>query len=162
MRLKAFHAAGVYSLRDLLYISPVRYQDQRKVTTVRDAADGEKVCLRLIRRGVPTGSYHGHLNRVTCRFADETGEITACWFNQPWMMKQCEHMEQVVLYGTVKSFSKARSFPDAAFRISCISSVLSTASPQFSFYLRRDFVNVLQRFCLNELFAEKSAVRHAF
>ena len=79
-RLEALHAAGICSLRDLLYTFPVRYRDLSSPTTVRQAQPGESVCLLLSRRGEAKLSRHGKLSRVTCTFADETGQISACWF----------------------------------------------------------------------------------
>lgn len=46
-RLEALHAAGICSLRDLLYTFPVRYRDLSSPTTVRQAQPGESVCLLL-------------------------------------------------------------------------------------------------------------------
>ena len=84
-RLEALHAAGICSLRDLLYAPPVRYRDLSSPVSVARARAREAACLLLSRRGEAKLSRHGKLSRVTCVFADETGEISACWFNQPWM-----------------------------------------------------------------------------
>ena len=82
-RLAALHAAGIDSLRDLLFAAPIRYQDFAAQTPVADARDGERAALCVKRIGEPKLARHGKLSRVTCLFADESAEVTACWFNQP-------------------------------------------------------------------------------
>ena len=101
-RLTALHAAGIDSLRDLLYAVPIRYRNVTECVTAAQARDGEKQTLRLDRLGEPKLSRHGKLSRVTCRFTDETGEVTGCWFNQPWMrdaLMKCQHF---LLFGKVE------------------------------------------------------------
>ena len=49
-RLEALHAAGICSLRDLLYTFPVRYRDLSSPTTVRQAQPGESVCSAAVAR----------------------------------------------------------------------------------------------------------------
>ena len=50
-RLEALHAAGICSLRDLLYAFPVRYRDVSAPVSVAKAQPGEAACLLLTRRG---------------------------------------------------------------------------------------------------------------
>ena len=102
-RLEALHAAGICSLRDLLYAPPVRYRDLSSPVSVARARAGEAACLLLSRRGEAKLSRHGKLSRVTCVFADETGEICACWFNQPWMREQINAGTRFTLFGTVEA-----------------------------------------------------------
>ena len=95
--------AGICSLRDLLYTFPVRYRDLSSPTTVRQAQPGESVCLLLSRLGEAKLSRHGKLSRVTCTFADETGQISACWFNQPWMREHLNAGTRFMLYGRMEA-----------------------------------------------------------
>ncbi len=76
-RLAALHAAGICSLRDLLYAVPYKYRDLSRLSTVAQAQAGERVCLELGREGEAKLSRHGKLSRVTCAFSDATGRITA-------------------------------------------------------------------------------------
>lgn len=101
-RLEALHAAGICSLRDLLYVFPARYRDLSNPITVTQAQPGKSVCLLLSRRGEAKLSRHGKLSRVTCTFADETGQISACWFNQPWMREHLNAGTRFTLYGRVE------------------------------------------------------------
>ena len=102
-RLEALHAAGICSLRDLLYVFPVRYRDVSAPVSVAKAQPGEAACLLLTRRGEARLSRHGKLSRVTCAFADETGQLSACWFNQPWMREHLNAGTRFTLYGRVEA-----------------------------------------------------------
>ncbi len=106
-RLDALNAAGIHSLRDLLYAVPARYRDMGDLTAVKDARHGASQAFRLQKAGTPKISYHGKLSRVTCKFRDDTGEITGCWFNQPWMRQVLEKKETALLYGRVERFKQS-------------------------------------------------------
>lgn len=103
-RLQALHAAGIDSLRELLYAVPVSYKDLSRPLTVAEVQPGASACLCLNRRSEARLSRHGRLSRVTCTFADETGQITACWFNQPWMRDHLNNALRLTLYGRVEAY----------------------------------------------------------
>ena len=85
-RLEALHAAGIFSLRDLLYAVPQKYRDCSAVTPAAQAAAGQRQCFSLVREGeAKLSRFKGKMTLVTCSFSDESGKLTACWFNQPWM-----------------------------------------------------------------------------
>ena len=108
VRLKALHAAGICSLRDLLYTVPSRYRDLGTVSSVEDAEAGTRVTLRLVREGEAKLVRHGKKSQVTCTFADETGAITACWFNQPWMKETINKKTRLTLHGLVDWFGRRK------------------------------------------------------
>ncbi|HPF86932.1 MAG TPA: ATP-dependent DNA helicase RecG [Candidatus Limiplasma sp.] len=101
-RLDALHAAGIVSLRDLLYTVPCRYRDMGVLTCVADARNGAEQAFCLQKRGTPKVFYHGKLARVTCALGDDTGVITGCWFNQPWMRDALSKKDSFLLYGRVE------------------------------------------------------------
>lgn len=101
-RLESLHAAGIFSLRDLLYAVPYKYKDLSKTASIMEASVGERVSIYLIREGEAKLSRFGKTSRVTCTFSDETGHISACWFNQPWMRENLNNKTRVLLYGLVQ------------------------------------------------------------
>ena len=98
-RLAALHAAGIDSLRDLLYAVPVKYRDLGDVVQAADALDGERQTLRVDRLSEPKIFRHGKMSRVTCNFRDQSGEAQGIWFNQPWMMDALMRRQSFLLYG---------------------------------------------------------------
>lgn len=107
-RLKAFHAAGIRSLRDLLYMLPVKYRDTSKVSTIEEADVGDKVCLQLTREGPPKLFRKGKMCRISCRLSDPTGVINAVWFNQIWMKQILENKTKMMLYGRVERYGNQK------------------------------------------------------
>jgi ATP-dependent DNA helicase RecG len=100
-RLAALHAAGIDSLRDLLYAVPIKYKDLGAPVCVRDACDAERQTLLLERTEEPKLARYGGRSRVTCTLWDETGEIQCIWFNQPWMRDALQKKRSFLLFGKV-------------------------------------------------------------
>lgn len=113
-RLQALHAAGICSLRDLLYTVPVKYKDLGQITTVAAAEPGKRVTMHLIREGEAKLSRHGKLSRVTCTFVDDTGKITAVWFNQPYMRNVLNNGTRFTFYGLVEAHGRGLKFMNAS------------------------------------------------
>ncbi|MEG1676406.1 MAG: ATP-dependent DNA helicase RecG [Clostridia bacterium] len=107
-RLEALHAAGIYSLRDLLYTVPCKYKDVSTTTTIAQATVGQRVGLCLLRQGEAKLARFGKNARVTCTFTDATGQISACWFNQPWMRENLNQRTSVTLFGTVEQYANQK------------------------------------------------------
>jgi len=105
-RLAALHAAGIDSLRDLLYAVPFKYKDLGACTTVTDVRVGERQTLKLNRVGEPKIFRHGKMSRVACSFQDETGEMLGCWFNQPWMKDALMKRQLFLLFGKVDKIGR--------------------------------------------------------
>lgn len=107
-RLQALHAAGICSLRDLLYTVPVKYKDLGQITAISDAQPGTRATMELVREGEAKLSRHGRISRVTCTFADDTGKISAVWFNQPYMRNVLNNGTRFTLHGLVEAHGKGR------------------------------------------------------
>ncbi len=103
-RLKAMHAAGIFSLRDLLYAVPTAYRDASAATPVAEARQGVRGLFCVRRVGEAKLARFGKKSRVTCLFRDDTGEITACWFNQPWMKENLMKRSDFQLFGLTQRF----------------------------------------------------------
>ena len=103
-RSEALHAAGIFSLRDLLYAVPQKYRDCSAVTPAAQAAAGQRQCFSLVREGeAKLSRFKGKMTLVTCSFSDESGKLTACWFNQPWMKENLNRGTRFLLCGPVES-----------------------------------------------------------
>ena len=96
------HAAGIFSLRDLLYVVPYQYRDVNHCCSVADARPGERAAFHLQRLEAPKLSRFGKISKVTCTFEDGTGVMTAVWFNQPWMKENLQKQTRYLLYGLVE------------------------------------------------------------
>ncbi|MCL1855828.1 MAG: ATP-dependent DNA helicase RecG, partial [Clostridia bacterium] len=103
-RLEAMHAAGILSLRDLLYTLPVRYRDVSAAIPAGAARAGVYACFFLRRVGEPKLVRFGNNSRVTSLWEDDTGELECTWFNQPWMKENLIKRTTALLYGRVERY----------------------------------------------------------
>lgn len=91
-------------MRDLLYAVPQKYRDCSAVTPAAQAAAGQRQCFSLVREGeAKLSRFKGKMTLVTCSFSDESGKLTACWFNQPWMKENLNRGTRFLLCGPVES-----------------------------------------------------------
>ena len=74
------------------------------VTPAAQAAAGQRQCFSLVREGeAKLSRFKGKMTLVTCSFSDESGKLTACWFNQPWMKENLNRGTRFLLCGPVES-----------------------------------------------------------
>lgn len=101
-RAKTLNKLGIYTLEDLITYYPRSYEDRSQIKKINDIADGEKVSIE-VRAIMPVnvrmmGRYKSIEKTI---FTDETGNITATWFNQPYISKQIKIGEKYRLFGKV-------------------------------------------------------------
>ena len=104
-RAAIFEAAGLHSIRDLLYHLPSRYEDWRDIEAIRDAAPGATVTIvgelsAMSSRPMPR-AFRRRL--VTARLTDSAGDqIRMVWFNLPsYMHEKLQAGCRVIAHGKV-------------------------------------------------------------
>ncbi len=108
-RARELAAAGITTVGQLLCHLPHRWEDRRRVLTVRELAAPGAVALRgrlhdlkavrVRRRG---------LSLVRGRFEDATGSLGVVWFNRPYLPGWVDGGGEYLLYGEVKAVSRER------------------------------------------------------
>lgn len=98
-RLKAFEAAGIRGVRDLVMYLPKEYRDLTSVTPLCElkAGDTAAVCVRIT--GQPTEQRVRRLLITRAYVTDGTDTIPVIWYNQPWLKKQMTPGRELLLYG---------------------------------------------------------------
>jgi ATP-dependent DNA helicase RecG len=75
---------GVATVGDVLAHRPRRYESAAEERTIVELfGDDEAVLNVVVRRA--SARRRGRLHILTAHVADDTGEIRATWFNQPWL-----------------------------------------------------------------------------
>jgi ATP-dependent DNA helicase RecG len=108
-RAEALREEGIAGYEDLLYVLPFRWEDRRAFAYVSEVKPGgppatlavEVVSARLIR----TRRRSFTIFRAT--LADESGSITALFFNQPFLQRVFVPGARIVVFGAAKPERKA-------------------------------------------------------
>jgi ATP-dependent DNA helicase RecG len=77
---------GIETVRDLLFHFPARYEDFSTISTVADLIPNQEatVTARVVKIG-SRRTWRRSLYLIEAVLEDETGEVRATWFNQPYI-----------------------------------------------------------------------------
>ncbi len=94
----------VYTVNDLLYYLPRRYDDYRKMTYIRDLSVGQvaKIIGTITRSNVVSGK--NNRRDLLINFEDTTGSMEVRFFGQHYLAGQLRTNRQVVLSGKVTQY----------------------------------------------------------
>ena len=90
---------GLRTVGDLLGHRPRRYERPVDERAIRDLFGEGEAVIEGVVRGTSSRRGRGRLRILTARVADDTGEIRATWFNQPWLEAQLTVGTRVRLRG---------------------------------------------------------------
>ena len=95
---------GIYTVGDLLYHLPSRYEDYTNTTKIQKIAPGDKVSITA--KVVSFVNIYSKSSRriQKAKVADETGEIEVIWYNQPFLKNILLKDLAVSLSGEAKWF----------------------------------------------------------
>ncbi|MDP8910605.1 MAG: DEAD/DEAH box helicase, partial [Actinomycetota bacterium] len=98
---------GLSTVRDLLEHRPHRYEAAVPERRIADLFGDDEVAIHGEVRSVRTRPTGRRLTLLEARIADETGEIGAVWFNQPWLAAKLQPGTRVRLRGQLRRSSFA-------------------------------------------------------
>ena len=81
VRAETLRAMGIFSLRDLLYMLPVRYEDHSAVSPCGTKQEGPVLVAGTLVQDPKLSFYHG-LKKVTAAVEDSTGSIELLAFQR--------------------------------------------------------------------------------
>lgn len=112
-RARMLESAGIRTAEDLLKYGPFRYEDRSNFRRIRDLSSEEEVVIR----GVITvsGNYatpRRGMKIFEMSVRDETGSVSAKFFNQPYLSRVFKEGKEIVLFGTPRydSYTGALAF----------------------------------------------------
>lgn len=111
-----FQKIGIRSVRDLFYLFPRRYEDRSHFAPLNHypmhepfTCRGEVVDVKFKPiRGMPL---------VEILIGDDSGTLSAVWFNQPYLKKLFQCGQQIILYGKVELYQKRLQMSNPEFEI---------------------------------------------
>jgi ATP-dependent DNA helicase RecG len=99
-REKALEAAGIRTLRELVYHVPRRYVDRTKLTPIATLGEGDDAFFTAVIDGVKTPP-----GRLIVSVTDETGSIELAFFNSAqFLRQQLTPGRRISVAGVVKRF----------------------------------------------------------
>jgi ATP-dependent DNA helicase RecG len=102
---------GLERVGDLLWQRPRRYEEPVPAKRINELFGDEDAVVEGVVRAV-SSRRRGRLKILTAKVADETGEIKATWFNQPWLEAKLTPGTHVRLRGRSNRFGFAVSSYD--------------------------------------------------
>jgi len=105
-RLKKF---GIKTVQDLLFYFPARYDDFSEIISIKEAKQrlGEVVCVQgQITEIENTNTFKKFMSLTEATIQDNSGEIKAIWFNQPYLAKSLKEDDFVCLAGKVSLYKE--------------------------------------------------------
>ena len=108
-RAKALAKLGLETAGDLLAWYPRGYEDRRQFAAIASAPADLPVCLEVMAAEEPRLSYiRKGLELVKVRLVDDTGSLTATFFNQTYMKNALRRGESYIVYGKVEGLPGRR------------------------------------------------------
>ena len=99
-----FGKLGVKTIRDLLYFFPSRHLDYSQMNTVSQLKEGEEETI-VANVWEANIIMPGGRRSTEAIVGDETGNVRAVWFNNPYLAKTLTPNMKIVLSGRVKLFN---------------------------------------------------------
>ena len=110
-----------YTVRDLLFHLPRRYDDLREMRSLGDlvwAGDGEVVSARARVGDVRVeAGFRGRTQRTIARLEDDTGSIDATWFGRRFIERRLHVGADVVVSGKIKHFGRRLTLDNPEFQV---------------------------------------------
>ena len=103
-RAKAFSRLNIFTVSDMLYHFPRRFEDRSVIKNIFELTDGETAAFS----GVPTGDMSVNFVRrgmtvYRQTFTDETGSIDIVWFNNPYVKSFFKKGVKYNFYGKISA-----------------------------------------------------------
>ncbi|MDD5679773.1 MAG: ATP-dependent DNA helicase RecG [Candidatus Omnitrophica bacterium] len=112
-RAEQLSRLGIYTVYDLLYYLPRRYEDRSEIVPVKDVRPENVYTIkgRIKRHGIWKSKKGMLIYEMVV--SDGTGNIHAVWYNQPYLRKYFKMGEDIILYGKVEKFKSLQiTHPD--------------------------------------------------
>ncbi|MCX7927526.1 MAG: ATP-dependent DNA helicase RecG [Candidatus Omnitrophica bacterium] len=118
-RAKAFAQRGVYTVEDLLYYFPRRYEDRTKFIPIAFINETTEQTVRgkIININVRRSFRRKNFSITEALVDDKTGRLTCIWFNQPYLKQYLKQDNEVILYGKTELYAGKLQMTNPEFEI---------------------------------------------
>ncbi len=101
-KAKLLAQTGIERIEDACYYPPRRYEDRRKFFDIQDLESGVVATLKVEVYAIGIKRVRGRLTIVEAKEIDSTGALKIIWFNMPYLAKQLQPGQKLILFGKVE------------------------------------------------------------
>ena len=102
---ESLQTLGMYTLGDMLYYFPRRYEDYSQLKPIKNIFYGEQITVIGTTQSVVTRPIRGGKAQIVeVILSDGTGALRLSWFNQPWMANRLKEGQQISVSGKVEQY----------------------------------------------------------
>lgn len=102
---EALKKMGLYTLGDMLYNFPRRYDDYSQLKPIRSLVYGEVVTvIGQVQSVHERKARGGKMSVIECVISDGTGSLRITWFNQPWLMNRLKEGMPIAAAGKIEQY----------------------------------------------------------
>lgn len=101
---KRLEKLGIYTLGDMLYHFPRRYDDFSHLSQISGLLYGREVTIMGTVKSVTNRPVRNNRTITEAIVEDGTGALRVTWFNQPWMARNLGVGDELVLAGRVDQY----------------------------------------------------------
>jgi ATP-dependent DNA helicase RecG len=103
-RAKVLNKIGIYTIEDLFYYFPRRYEDRSNFTPISKIEEGKTYTLKakVLAKGKRNSWRRRNFSILEAVVGDDTGKISCIWFNQPYLEDYLKVNQEIILYGKVQ------------------------------------------------------------
>ncbi|MBQ8507319.1 MAG: ATP-dependent DNA helicase RecG [Clostridia bacterium] len=98
-RMKAFEAAGIRSVRDLVMFLPKDYRDLSQFTPLSEIRPGQMWSVKVRVAGEVSQRRARRLVITKVYVTDDSETMPVVWYNQPWLKEQLTKGRELMLHG---------------------------------------------------------------
>ncbi len=103
-RAKVLQKLGITDLYSLIYYFPRMWIDRSTITPMKKLIPGQKAAVKGTVWAKETRQIRPRLKITTVVLRDESGFVSAVWYNQPYMEKVFNKGDSVIMYGKVEAY----------------------------------------------------------
>lgn len=106
-RAKALNKIGLFTVEELFYYFPRRYDDRTKFLPIAELKRGQIQTIKaeVLARGEKVSWKKKGFKILEVAVGDDSGKIFCVWFNQPYLKEYFKPGQEVILYGKIESYS---------------------------------------------------------
>lgn len=108
---------GIHTVEDLLYHLPSRYEDFSLTMPIGSVQEGETVTLKGKIVEAKNQYIRGGKSIQKVLIDDETGTITASWFNQPYIVRNLHPGDMFAMAGLVSAFGTKKQMQNPEYEV---------------------------------------------